>query len=200
MTRRPQASEERAERFSLRRWAQRKLDAARTADAAPVAPLQVSATASAAPVSPATPAIQPATPQPAAQPELPPIESLTIDSDFTLFMQPNVDAMIRRAALKQLFRDPRFNVMDRLDVYIDDYTQPDPIPESLVKQLAHARAIFDPPSTMLAPEGHVVDAPIASDVVAQSAAVPTAEACAPDAKTATVPAPTDPREGPAGSS
>jgi hypothetical protein len=32
-------------------------------------------------------------------------------------------------------RDPRFNVMDGLDVYIDDYSKPDPIPEEWLGQL-----------------------------------------------------------------
>lgn len=153
-----------AERFSLRRWAQRKLDAAR-AEAVAAAP---AATPASPPATPANPPATTATPalQAAEQPVLPPIESLTIDSDFTLFMQPNVDAAVRRAALKQLFRDPRFNVMDGLDTYIDDYTKADPIPEDMLKQLAHARAIFDPPPTMLTPQGHVVDAPVAASTLA----------------------------------
>jgi hypothetical protein len=33
---------------------------------------------------------------------------------------------VRNAALKKLFTDPHFNVMDGLDVYIDDYGKPDP--------------------------------------------------------------------------
>jgi len=147
-----------AGRFSLRRWAQRKLDAAR-AEAVAAAPTATPAN------PPATTATAPPALQAAEQPVLPPIESLTIDSDFTLFMQPNVDAAVRRAALKQLFRDPRFNVMDGLDTYIDDYTKADPIPEDMLKQLAHARAIFDPPPTILTPEGHVVDAPVAASTL-----------------------------------
>ena len=66
---------------------------------------------------------------------LPPIESLTTDSDFSPFMKPDVDPGVRRAALKVLLRDPRFNVMDRLDTYIDDYSQPDPLPEGWLAQL-----------------------------------------------------------------
>jgi hypothetical protein len=145
MTRNP--AEKQTEPFSLRRWARRKLDAARSKElATSPAPPEAPASAAAAPVR-------------AAEPALPAIESLTIDSDFTLFMQPNVDAAVRRAALKQLFRDPRFNVMDGLDVYIDDYTKADPIPDEMLKQLAHAEAIFNPPPTMVTPEGHVVDVP-----------------------------------------
>ena len=178
-----------AGRFSLRRWAQRKLDAAR-AEAVAVAPAATPAN------PPATTATAPPALQAAEQPVLPPIESLTIDSDFTLFMQPNVDAAVRRAALKQLFRDPRFNVMDGLDTYIDDYTKADPIPEDMLKELAHARAIFDPPPTILTPEGHVVDAPVAaSTLAARDEASPAAGPVAsqdPDAN-----APSKPAEDPA---
>jgi hypothetical protein len=70
---------------------------------------------------------------------LPPLESLTFDSDFGAFMAAKVDEGIRRAALKKLFGDPRFNVMDGLDVYIDDYSQEDPIAPALLAQLQHAR-------------------------------------------------------------
>lgn len=81
-----------------------------------------------------------------APPELPPLESLNFDSDFGAFMHAKVDAGIRRAALKTLFRDPRFNVMDGLDVYIDDYSKEDPIPAAMLAGLQHARhALFGPP-------------------------------------------------------
>jgi hypothetical protein len=66
---------------------------------------------------------------------LPPIESLHFDSDFTAFLRPEVDEKLKRAALKQLFRDPRFNVMDGLDTYIDDYTKADPIPTDVLAGL-----------------------------------------------------------------
>lgn len=76
---------------------------------------------------------------PSEKPVLPPIDSLTFDSDFKAFMHSKVEESVKRAALKKLFSDPRFNVMDGLDTYIDDYTKEDPIPESLLSQLEHAR-------------------------------------------------------------
>jgi hypothetical protein len=79
---------------------------------------------------------------PAPPPEpvpLPPVESLTSESDFTPFMQPNVDAGVKRQALKKLFDDPRFNAMDGLDVYIDDYTKTTPIPEGLLEKMEQWR-------------------------------------------------------------
>jgi hypothetical protein len=78
-----------------------------------------------------------AAPVPAA---LPPLESLGFDSDFRGFMAAKVDEGIRRAALKKLFSDPRFNVMDGLDVYIDDYSKEDPIAPAMLAQLEHARS------------------------------------------------------------
>ena len=75
---------------------------------------------------------------------LPPVESLTIDSDYSAFFQPKVPESLRRAAVKKLFADPHFNVMDGLDTYIDDYTKPDPIPEAMLRSLNHAKGFFAP--------------------------------------------------------
>jgi len=83
----------------------------------------------------------------APPPELPPVESLNFDSDFGAFMHAKVDAGIRRAALKTLFRNPRFNVMDGLDVYIDDYSIEDPLPPAVLAQLEHARTTLFGPQT-----------------------------------------------------
>lgn len=123
--------------FSLKRWSRRKLDAARADGAAP-APAPASAVAIApAPVA----AMTTASPDAGLRapiddtPALPPIESLTQDSDFSAFMQPKVDEVLKRAALKKLFTDPHFNVMDGLDIYIGDYTQADPMPEGMLDKL-----------------------------------------------------------------
>jgi len=159
--------------FSLRRWSRRKLDAARETPAA--VPLAATPAVEAPVGAPPATAVAP----PAA--ELPPIESLTLESDFTVFFQPQVDEALKRAALKQLFRDPRFNIMDGLDIYVGDYTKSDPIPDHILQQLVQARAIFNPRKTMLTPEGYVVDVPLedpALPVAAEPAAIaaPTTEA------------------------
>ena len=75
-------------------------------------------------------------------PELPPIESLTPDSDYRAFFQPKVDENVRRAALKKLFGDPHFNVMDGLDVYIDDYSKTEPIPPAMLAGMKTAQDIL----------------------------------------------------------
>ncbi|HEX7559544.1 MAG TPA: DUF3306 domain-containing protein, partial [Usitatibacter sp.] len=76
----------------------------------------------------------------AVEPEpLPPVESLTPDSDFAAFMRPGVDPSLKRQAFKKLMEDPRFNVMDGLDVYIDDYSKADPIPEGWLEKMTQMR-------------------------------------------------------------
>ena len=116
------------ERFSLSRWSRRKHEVARE-KATPAEP-----PAAPAPAAAAAPVVAPA-PAP-AEPPLPPVESLTIDSDFAAFLGPKVDEDTKRAALKKLFSDPHFNVMDGLDIYIGDYTQPDPMPEGMLAKIA----------------------------------------------------------------
>ncbi len=64
---------------------------------------------------------------------------LTKDSDFKPFMAGNVTADVRNAAMKKLFADPQFNVMDGLDIYIDDYSVFEPIPESMLRQMVSAK-------------------------------------------------------------
>ncbi len=133
----------------LGRWARRKTDVlqgkpldepAPPAKAAVLpAPVAVPATAALAPDGPtAGPAADPATP--VAKPlSLDDVSLLTKDSDFKPFMATNVGPDVRNAAMKKLFADPHFNVMDGLDIYIDDYSKSDPIPESMLRQMTSAK-------------------------------------------------------------
>jgi hypothetical protein len=157
-------------------------------------------------VDPQTSDLRAGAPTADAQP-LPPVESLTIDSDFTRFLGPKIDESLKRRALKQLFRDPRFNVMDGLDVYIDDYSQPDPIAADVVREMVQGRYIFDPPKTRVNEQGVVEDVPSADadgesaeeTSVAAVEVPPEASARAPAAAEAPASAPHDvaPTEGPA---
>ena len=85
---------------------------------------------------------EPAVDPKAPAPELPPVDKLTLDSDFRGFFHPKVGEDVRRAALKKLFSDPRFNVMDGLDVYIDDYSKTEPIPPEMLAGLRQAQNIL----------------------------------------------------------
>ena len=66
-------------------------------------------------------------------------QALTPQSDFAPFVAREVSPEVRNAAMKKLFADPHYQVMDRLDTYIDDYSQADPIPQSMLRQMASAK-------------------------------------------------------------
>lgn len=122
----------------LSRWSRRKV-AAREGEPLPEAP-------------PAEPvAAAPAESAIAASPakaELPPVESLEgLKSDYRAFMQPGVDEGVKRAAIKKLFADPHFNVMDGLDVYIDDYTQFEPLAPGMLGRIAAVKHLFRAPES-----------------------------------------------------
>ena len=76
-------------------------------------------------------------PQPA--PSLADTQALTPASDFRPFMGQGVAPEVKNAAMKKLFADPHFNVMDRMDIYIDDYSQPDPLPLAMLRQMNGAK-------------------------------------------------------------
>lgn len=84
-------------------------------------------------------------PSPAAPPKpltLDDVAQLTRDSDYSAFASPQVDPQVRNAALRKLFQsEPHFNVMDRLDVYIDDYSQGESIPKAMLQQMNQARVL-----------------------------------------------------------
>jgi len=48
---------------------------------------------------------------------------------------------VKSAAMKKLFSDPHFNVMDGLDTYIDDYNKPDPIPLAMLRQMNQSKLL-----------------------------------------------------------
>jgi hypothetical protein len=82
-----------------------------------------------------------ASPAPNPVAELPSIDSLERNSDFTPFMRAEVEPALRNQAMKKLFTDPHYNVMDRLDIYIDDYGQPDPIPPAMLRMMNQSKAL-----------------------------------------------------------
>jgi hypothetical protein len=112
----------------LSRWSRTKHASAADAAGATADAVPAQAAASASPSSP-LPRAESSTPA------LPPVESLTAESDFAPFLAKGVEEQVRRRALKTLFQDPRFNIMDGLDVYIDDYSKPDPLPEGWLEKM-----------------------------------------------------------------
>jgi hypothetical protein len=113
----------------LSRWSRRKLQAKE--DAPAVAPQAVE-----------LPAVEPAAQLPPATEATAPGTSASISSEYREFFDPQVEEKLRRTALKKLFGDPHFNLMDGLDTYIDDYSIPDPIPEAMLRQLNQAKDLL----------------------------------------------------------
>lgn len=182
--------------FSFRRWSQRKRAVARdSAGEAPTAtkPDRIAIAhpcAGTGHVAPGASRAQvtghvaaEALPPQIAAATLPPVESLTKDSDFTPFMRPGVDAVSKRGALKKLFSDPRFNIMDGLDVYIDDYTKSDPIDPSLAQQLLarmnSALGVAQPPAEETTAQPLAVDATAQPLTAGATTQPPAADAPAP---------------------
>jgi len=54
--------------------------------------------------------------------ELPPIETLGDDSDYSAFMSGDVDEKIKQLALRRLFKAPFYNITDGLNDYDEDFT------------------------------------------------------------------------------
>lgn len=74
-------------------------------------------------------------------PTLEDVLKLTQDSDFSAYVKPGIDPEVQKAAMQKLFSDPRYNVMDGLDIYIDDYSKPDPIPLEMLKRMNQSKML-----------------------------------------------------------
>lgn len=132
----------------LRRWARKKANSGASggetvAEAPPPAPAPAAI--------PAPVAESPRTEAPARPgPTLEDAAKLTHDSDFSAFVSQAVDKDVRRLALKKMFSDPHFNVLDRLDMYMDDYNKPDPVSATMLAALEHARGALRRPEEVQA--------------------------------------------------
>lgn len=131
----------------LSRWSRRKREAAAAPASPPDVPVPVEARVvdpGAATAMPPAPATTPADAAPPA-PTLDDVAALAPGDEVSRFVVRGVDEQVKRAAVKRLFSDPHFNVMDGLDTYIDDYGRPDPLPAAMLRQLRQARhlGLFD---------------------------------------------------------
>jgi hypothetical protein len=78
----------------------------------------------------------------APAPSVPPVESLTPESDFAAFMNPKVKDELRRLALKKLFSDPHFNVPDPFEPYSRDWNDVEALSPELLATLNQARSVL----------------------------------------------------------
>jgi hypothetical protein len=192
------AAEDEGNFFS--RWSRRKVQV-RSGQPLPVDPTVVPAVHAPSPAAgPARVAVvAPSAPSPAAGPEEPADRAnaptaeaappLTLDDvaritpkdDFSPFMARQVSPEVRNAAVKKLFTDPHFNVMDGLDIYIDDYSKPSPLSAADMAQMVGAQflKLVDEPAKAEQPPG--VPPPVTPPATAS--AEPSAETTTPDTHT-----------------
>lgn len=69
--------------------------------------------------------------------DMPPLESLGTDSDYTGFLSPKVSETLRRAALRKLFHGAEFNIVDGLDEYAEDFTTFEPLGDIVTADMRH---------------------------------------------------------------
>jgi len=74
--------------------------------------------------------------------DMPPLESLGEDSDYSSFLSPRVSAELRKQALRKLFRSPKFNVISELDDYIDDFRNFPALGDLVTSDMKHAAAVL----------------------------------------------------------
>ncbi len=136
------------------RWSRRK-QAVRAGQPLPPEPVEPVAEAPVPAAAPA-PAVASAAPVEREAPPAPTLDDvarLTPEADFSRFVAPDVSSEVRNAAVKKLFADPRFNVMDGLDTYIDDYSIPSPLSKADMAKMVGARflKLVDDPDEEKAP-------------------------------------------------
>ena len=100
---------------------------------------------------------------PPTGPQLADVEKLTTESDFSVFMNKDVAGEVHHAAMKKLFTDPHFNMMDGLDIYIDDYSIEDPLPVGMLEKMyqSNALGLFKP--LVETPEANSSESPSTDD-------------------------------------
>lgn len=117
----------------FRRWSRLKATGA-AAEAQPApqpSPVPLETAAPAEPEAPARPL-----------PTLEDAAGLTPESDFSTFVAKDVDKSVQRLALKKLFADPHFNVVDGLDMYMSDYNKASPMAPAMLASLQHAPGLL----------------------------------------------------------
>jgi len=69
--------------------------------------------------------------------DMPAIESLTEDSDYSGYLSPKVSEALRKQALRKLFHSPGFNVRDGLDDYDEIYTEFEELGDIVTADMRH---------------------------------------------------------------
>ena len=115
----------------LSRWSRRKLEAREVVEAEALEPTD--AVAKTAEEIEEKPVLTDA--------DMPDIETLSEDSDYSGFMSAGVSDELRNLALRKLFRSSVFNIRDGLDEYDDDFTQFEKLGDIVTSDMKHQMEI-----------------------------------------------------------
>ncbi len=116
---------------ALSRWSRRKFEAEKgiqPSDLDPPVDLET---------EPSVPAVESESKPVLTDADMPDIESLDADSDFSGFMSEGVSDELRNLALRKLFRAPVFNIRDGLDEYDEDYTSFEKLGDIVTSDMKH---------------------------------------------------------------
>lgn len=69
--------------------------------------------------------------------DMPPVEALDYNADFSGFMSPRVSEGLRRVALRKLFHSAELNIVDGLDEYAEDFTQFEALGDIITADMKH---------------------------------------------------------------
>ncbi len=76
-------------------------------------------------------------PAPMTDADMPPLETLDESSDYSPFFSEQVSEALRRRALRQLFHSAKFNVVDGLDDYDEDFRNFAPLGDMITADMRH---------------------------------------------------------------
>jgi hypothetical protein len=124
----PSADTEHAGEDFLQRWSRRKAHAREEM----LHPATTADPAEAPPVADPQPE-----PPPLTDADMPPVDSLTEDSDVSGFFSPGVSDKLRRIALRKIFSLSIYNVRDGLDDYDEDFTVFEPLGDTVTADMRH---------------------------------------------------------------
>ncbi len=75
---------------------------------------------------------------------LPDPATLSLADDFSVVLRAKVPEALKRQAMRQLFEQPHFNVVDGLNVYMEDFNAIPEFPRDELALPRHAREVLDP--------------------------------------------------------
>ena len=75
--------------------------------------------------------------QPLTDEDMPPLKTLTEESDYTGFLSPKVSDELRKLALRKLFHGSKFNICDGLDDYDEDFTKFAKLGDVITAEMRH---------------------------------------------------------------